>query len=116
MAEKILNTRIALKIDSLANWQSSPFNGDDSSKYLIKGEVAVVTIGTADPAKSEHPPVMFKVGDGVSKFDSLGWASATAADVYSWAKQDKIDVQAVGTGNVVASISWDATANVGKVG
>lgn len=119
MAEKILNTRIALKIDSLANWQSSPFNGDDSSKYLKKGEVAVVTIGTANPAKGEHPPVMFKVGDGISKFDSLGWASATAADVYGWAKAAHLaigvtEVAGTNDGQYVNGLTWDSETHTLK--
>lgn len=90
MAEKILNTRIQLKYDTLANWQSSVFNGDDASKWLKAGEVAVVTLA---PNKEENPeavagqhPLLFKVGTGSHKFESLPWASALAADVYDWAK------------------------------
>lgn len=90
MAEKILNTRIQLKYDTLAKWQSSVFNGDDPTKYLKSGEVAVVTLGTnkeeAPEAKGNQHPLLFKVGNGVSKFDDLPWASALAADVYDWAK------------------------------
>ena len=57
---------------------------------------------------------MFKVGPG--NFNALPWTSALAADVYAWAKQDKITVSKQGSGNVVASISWDATLNDGKGG
>ena len=90
MAEKILNTRIQLKYDTLANWHASAFNGDDASKWLKSGEVAIVTLA---PNKEENPeatagqhPLLFKVGTGNHKFDSLPWASALAADVYDWAK------------------------------
>ncbi len=79
MAE--LKTRISLKYDTLANWQSSTLK-------LNKGELAIAVIPTADPAKKQLPPVMFKVGDGEHTFAELGdnWTSALAADVYSWAK------------------------------
>lgn len=80
MAEKLLKTRIQLKYDTLANWQASEL-------ALKKGEIAIAEIETADPAKKENPPVMFKVGvDGVKTFKDLNWASALAADVYGWAK------------------------------
>lgn len=79
MAE--LKTRISLKYDTLANWQASELK-------LNKGELAIAVIPTADPSKKQLPPVMFKVGDGEHTFAELGdnWASALAADVYSWAK------------------------------
>ena len=96
MAE--IKTRIALKYDSLSNWQSSVFNGADSSKWLKAGEVAIVTLGS--DVESTHPtnssnqhPLLFKVGTGVHKFDDLAWASALAADVYDWAKQPTLRVE-----------------------
>lgn len=79
MAEKILKTRIQLRYDTLENWGAN-------DPVLKAGEIAIATITTAAPAKKELPPVMFKVGDGTSKFSELDWASALAADVYSWAK------------------------------
>lgn len=79
MATKTINTRIKLKYDSYENWQKS-------TVALLEGEIACCTIGTADPSKGQLPPVMFKVGVGGKKFSELEWASALAADVYSWAK------------------------------
>ncbi len=79
MAEKILKTRIQLRYDTLANWITN-------DPVLKAGEIAIATIPTADPAKKQLPPVMFKVGDGTSKFSELKWASGLAADVYDWAK------------------------------
>lgn len=79
MADKILKTRIKLKYDTLANWVKN-------DPVLLEGELAVATIPEAAPANKQLPPVMFKVGDGASKFSELGWASALAADVYDWAK------------------------------
>lgn len=102
MAEKILKTRIQLRYDTLANWTTN-------DPVLKAGEIAIATITTAAPAKKELPPVMFKVGDGTSKFSELDWASALAADVYDWAKKSSIEVNTPGTGKVVTGIAWDAT-------
>ena len=82
MAEKILKTRIQLRYDTLTNWTTN-------DPVLKAGEIAIATIPAAAPANKQLPPVMFKVGDGVSKFTELDWASALAADVYDWAKASK---------------------------
>lgn len=82
-----LKTRIQLKYDTLANWNASTF-------ILKKGEVAIATIETNDPAQAHLQPVMFKVGDGSKTFSQLGWVSAKAADVYSWAKKSEADFTA----------------------
>ena len=80
MATTTLNTRIALKYDTLANWNASEF-------ILKKGEVAICSLATGETAEQSTPPaVLLKVGDGIHKFSELPWASALAADVYSWAK------------------------------
>lgn len=114
--DKIFNTRIRLKYDSFDNWTTH-------NPLLLEGEVAVAYLGKLEPeiSTSANPkdtnvkhPVMFKVGPG--NFNDLTWASGLAADVYAWAKQDKLSVSKNGTGNVVASISWDASANNGKGG
>lgn len=102
MAEKILKTRIQLRYDTLANWTTN-------DPVLKKGELAVATIDVAVPANKQLPPVMFKVGDGTSKFSQLEWASALAADVYDWAKKTGIEVNTSGTGAVVTGIAWDVT-------
>jgi hypothetical protein len=104
--EKILNTRIQLKYDSLSNWNSN------SGLVLKKGEVAICAVASGSTAMSgegTRPQILFKVGDGESTFASLQWVSAKAADVYDWAKQAALPVTKVGTGNVVSSISWDET-------
>lgn len=59
---------------------------------------------------------MFKVGDGTNTFADLPWGTGLAGDVYPWAKQDKIYFTTGGSGNVVSSLEWDATANGGKGG
>ena len=79
--DKILQTRISLKYDTYANWHSK-------NPTLLEGEVAVVVIPGSDPVGtiSNVPTVLFKVGDGVKKFDELPWVSGPAGDVYAWAK------------------------------
>ena len=81
--EKILNTRIQLKYDSLENWSAN-------NPTLKSGELAIAYLppkgnGSAPAAASEA--VLFKVGPG--KFNDLPWASALAADVYGWAKKSE---------------------------
>lgn len=82
--EKILNTRIVLKNDSLEKWNSS-------SLILKTGEVALAKI-EAPQAGTEPkvPTYLMKIGDGVSTFAELNWLAASAADVYSWAKKEKL--------------------------
>lgn len=110
--EKILNTRVQLKFDSLAKWQASVVNGNDSSKYLKAGELAIISTGeNKDGSASGLHPILFKVGDGEHKFDDLPFASALAADVYSWAKKEGIEVIDNGTGKFVTDVSWDSNNN-----
>lgn len=83
MANNTINTRIKLKYDTLANWTSK-------DPVLLKGELAIVAIptdATAMQIEGTTPPqILFKVGDGTSKFSQLQYASSKAADVYAWAK------------------------------
>ena len=90
---KNLNTRIALKYDSYANWQ-------EYNPILLKGEIAIaelpvsenkpgVGVPNADgstPAIQNAPNILIKVGDGINHYNDLKFVSALAADVYSWAK------------------------------
>ena len=80
MAEKILNTRIALKYDTLTNWMSS-------SLILKTGEIAVAEIPSSASNSGLTPPAIgIKVGDGLKTFSQLGWIQAIAGDVQAWAK------------------------------
>ena len=80
---KELKTRIALKTLKLSEWEAIK----DTYKPL-KGEVCICEIPTGNTvptANSVTPPtVLFKVGDGTNFWKDLNWASALAADVYSW--------------------------------
>lgn len=74
--EKMLNTRIQLKIDSHENWLTN------KAAVLKLGEVGF-DIATVD-GKSV---VLSKVGDGVTTWENLDYTYAKAADVNSYAKQ-----------------------------
>lgn len=81
MAEKIINTRVQLKYDTLTNWLAS-------SVILKAGEVAIATIATADSKSGLTPPAIgIKVGDGNNTFANLNWIQAVAGDVPTWAKE-----------------------------
>ena len=92
MAEKILNTRIQLKYDTLANWK-------DSTITLKKGEVAIAEVSTwtIDEVTNEKvlvPTCLMKVGDGNKTFSQLNWVAAQAADVHDWAKKSETEFTA----------------------
>lgn len=81
MAEKILNTRIQNRIDTLAHWL-------DADPILKKGEIAIATVPADDKngVSTKLPSVLIKVGDGQHKFSELDFIYAKAADVHGWAK------------------------------
>lgn len=108
---KEIKTKIALKTLSYAEWDAIK----DTYKPL-KGEVCVCTIPEGNAAATTAPTVMFKVGDGTNFFGALKWASALAADVYGWAKENALFIHKDGTGNVVSGVEWDASLNGGKGG
>ena len=86
--EKILNTRIQLKYSTLAEWSDISAAGKGGNLVLKAGEIGIVAIPKNSTYLQTTPPaIMFKVGDGVTPFKDLPWASALAADVYSWAKK-----------------------------
>ena len=112
----VINTRIQLKYDTLANWTTN-------NPLLLAGELAIVTVGNSHtdttPDNGTHP-VLFKVGPG--NFNALPFASALAADVYSWAKESSIAYDVVETktdkytGNALTGVEWDSSLNNGKGG
>lgn len=82
--EKVLQTRIQLKYDTWNNWNTT------AAKALVlkQGELATVYV-PADALSGQttsEPAFLLKVGDGTTKFESLPWLQAKAADVYEWAK------------------------------
>ena len=81
-AQKIINKVLVKgRKGTFANWAAK-------NPTLENGEIATVVIPTGTDAGGNilPPVIMTKVGDGSTPFNSLGWTSALAADVYSWAK------------------------------
>lgn len=79
MAEKTFNTRIQLKYDTYANWNTN-------NPVLKAGEMALATLESNVTGVNSAPTVVIKVGDGTHTYTELPFASGKAADVYSWAK------------------------------
>lgn len=99
--EKILNTRIGLKIDTLANWSKT-----ENQFVLKEGEVAFATVAATAGNGLTEPVIMAKIGDGTNTFNGLGWDFyAKASDVYGWAKKETIE-EALGA-DLVNAIKTD---------
>ena len=81
MANTTFNTRIQNKIDTYEN-----YNAVKDSFIPLKGEVCIATVSTKVDGVQSPPQTLIKIGDGTSTWGSLKWLSATAADVYPWAK------------------------------
>ncbi len=96
MATKTIQTRIKNRFDTLTEWSKDGVT-------LLQGEIALVSVTTqqVDQATGNVvnvPAVLMKVGAnypeghekaGTAKpFSELPWLSATAADVYDWAKAE----------------------------
>ena len=81
MATKILQTRVQLKYDTLANWLNSTF-------IPLSGEVCIATVptGTTTSGVVKPPATLAKIGDGTNKFSDLPWLQAVSSDIYEWAK------------------------------
>ena len=93
MAEKKIQTRIALKIDTLENWSKiwETFKPMAGEKILFQipnpnGASADANSEVPSGALTNPPQVISKTGDGVTVLRDLPWDSALAADVAAWAK------------------------------
>ena len=114
--QKTLNTRIKLKYDSYENWSTN-------NPELLAGEVALVYVPADKVAEvGEHnltgttpPHVLMKVGDGTSKFNSLKYVSALAADVNSYAKMKATDFEAQVKALANAQVSESIKANADAI-
>lgn len=103
MAEKILNTRILMKIDTLENWGTSTLK-------LKEGELAFATVAASAGTGLTEPVVMVKIGTAEEKtFSELPWAfHAKASDVLAACKSEaslKAFIKNVLTAEGVASDS-----------
>jgi hypothetical protein len=102
---KELQTRIALKYDSYANWTKTDVAEKGGNLVLLPGEIGICEIPSVQEGVSNvAPTVLFKVGGAkytegekagqLMAFKDLPWASATAADVYGWAKAKTVEYDA----------------------
>lgn len=117
MNENVVYTRLQLKHDTYANWTNTSVEGQGGNLVLLPGEIGICIIDNKEQGAQTAPTVLFKVGDGVHPFHDpdptkcLKWASALAADVYTWAKQANLPVERAandGTeGNVISSIKFE---------
>lgn len=121
MAEKNLQTRIALKYDSYSEWIKTDVEGKGGNLVLLPGEIGICEIPGTVKSFVENgktvtvetaPTVLFKVGDAnKTAFKDLPWASAKAADVYDWAKASevKLTVTEVENGTSTKAIEFVGT-------
>ena len=90
-----INTKFLLRIDSWINWNNTTEENKGANLVLLKGEIGLCEFASGQKDANGVPvkpaAVLFKVGDGASKFSELKWASALAADVHDWAKQSEND-------------------------
>ena len=119
MAEKILNTRILLKIDTLENWNASTLP-------LKKGELAIATVAATAGSGLAEPVTMIKIGeDGVKTFKDLEWNFyAKASDVLAAAKSEAkltefvngvIKNSGLATDGAMKELAADVEAAEGKI-
>ena len=81
MATNIIKSQFSLRYDTYANWV-------EKDPVLLAGELAVVVVPAATGAVAKEPTILFKTGDGSSKFNQLPFVAGLAADVYDWAKSE----------------------------
>lgn len=86
MAEKILNTRLKLKIDTLANWAKV-----EETFVPLRGEVCIIEVPTGNDSVTTAPSCLIKVGDGTKTLKNLKYISALAADVHAYAKKSETE-------------------------
>ena len=74
-----INTKILLRYDELNNWSTS-------NPVLGTGEVGIAHYTSQGTNGDAQPHFFIKVGDGVTTWSALPFASGRAMDVYTWAK------------------------------
>ena len=83
MATKNINTRIALKIDTLTKWNTSTL-------ILKAGEVAIATASASLGNGTSEPVTIIKIGDGTHRFSELANSLyANALDVLTACKSEE---------------------------
>ena len=117
--EKILNTRILNKIDTLENWSASTLP-------IKKGEICIATVAASAGIGLTEPVVMIKIGeDGVKTFKDLPWNFyAKASDVLAACKSEEgltafinnvIANSGIATDEALTALSGRVTTAEGKI-
>lgn len=117
--EKILNTRILNKIDTLENWSASTLP-------IKKGEICIATVAASAGTGLTEPVVMIKIGeDGVKTFKDLPWNFyAKASDVLAACKSQEgltafinnvIANSGIATDEALTALSGRVTTAEGKI-
>lgn len=117
--EKILNTRILNKIDTLENWSASTLP-------IKKGEICIATVAASAGTGLTEPVVMIKIGeDGVKTFKDLPWNFyAKASDVLAACKSEEglttfinevIAGAGIATDEALTALSGRVTTAEGKI-
>ena len=117
--EKILNTRILNKIDTLENWSASTLP-------IKKGEICIATVAASAGTGLTEPVVMIKIGeDGVKTFKDLPWNFyAKASDVLAACKSEEglttfinnvIANSGIATDEALTALSGRVTTAEGKI-
>lgn len=117
--EKILNTRILNKIDTLENWSASTLP-------IKKGEICIATVAASAGTGLTEPVVMIKIGeDGVKTFKDLPWNFyAKASDVLAACKSKEglttfinevIAGAGIATDEALTALSGRVTTAEGKI-
>ena len=113
---KKLQTRIALKYDSYANWTDETKEGLGANLVLLPGEIGICEVSASGQNSNVVPTVLFKVGGAkypadhdkagqLMAFKDLPWASAKAADVHAWAKASDVVLE----GKTIKFVGTDKT-------
>ena len=100
MGNTSLKSRISLRYDSYDKWTTP----SGKAAVLNSGEVGICAIHMDGV---DQPTIMFKVGNGISTFEELPWTSGLAADVFDWAKQDRLVIIDEDEGEIITNIAWD---------
>lgn len=117
--EKILNTRILNKVDTLENWNSSTLP-------IKKGEICIATVAASAGTGLTEPVVMIKIGeDGVKTFKDLPWNFyAKSSDVLAACKSeagltefvnDVIEAAGLATDSAMTALGNRVTTAEGKI-
>ena len=84
MATYILNARHQQKYDDIETWIKN-------DPVLLRGEIVVTVVEMAVKGTANYvPSILFKVGDGEKKYSELDFTYALSADVYPWAKKERL--------------------------